>query len=590
MDKHAYIKESFGLVEIKQTALAAGLQLSDRDLLLLARWQKRICEKNDWIETDPGKLNQILQPVLLSGYLYEGEHIPILKRMIQNYYQLRISFDIYTSDDRICKVLGNEFVHMKGLRLDLLFKRCTDRLIQEGAKTRKERELVIYEQNMYNLFSVMEKAQKQGKISSYVAASLVDESQALFQDHVAYFNHHASTSLHRDDWLRIWDTIDFMFMHGLKEQDLSSLNEYGIRFYFEQGLKNVEEDIRLIEELVKQAEFKKLSIQNEYERNVLVNQIPSYLKSLKAYDGFYKISRILDDLDYPLFEGFLVNKQSDLKGSDLVLYYLKRLLIEHGFCINYNDSLPELALEFEACRGVLLERLNINLFELVLFQRVASIIGNCEHEVLFNKQDVEKIKEKLQSSVNREREIERAITICSDGFTEETREYIQGCKPEILRRFEEFVKGETELLIYHQDFKDYRTLTIHRNSDNPLFFKIISGCEALSDIYEKIYFLKKNPIPIYDLFDLLQVGIFMGEEIELFFSTLSLEEIAILIKVLTLEMGTLNQNEFSLEDFIHDLDGSNEWQKYFLKFLAKREDSWKKEMEDLVGKIRINFA
>ena len=45
--------------------------------------------------------------------------------------------------------------------------------------------------------------------------------ETLSNDLVMYFNHGTSTSLDKNDFIRIWDTINYMFIHGFNEDNQS---------------------------------------------------------------------------------------------------------------------------------------------------------------------------------------------------------------------------------------------------------------------------------------------------------------------------------------------------------------------------------
>ena len=67
-------------------------------------------------------------------------------------------------------------------------------------------------------------------------------------------------------------------------------------------------------------------------------QIPFFIQSVTGEDALFHYCDISVDWDYPLIDGIpLYHDMYHLRGTDLILYYLKRLREENYFCSLFND-------------------------------------------------------------------------------------------------------------------------------------------------------------------------------------------------------------------------------------------------------------
>ena len=85
--------------------------------------------------------------------------------------------------------------------------------------------------------------------------------------------------------------------------------------------------------------FEKIKMQavyfpNDFMKYLIKKEIPSILSAWNSYNFELYYSRIKEDLSYPLLDGLpVLHQMYDLKGSDLVFYYLKRS--RHGNILLY---------------------------------------------------------------------------------------------------------------------------------------------------------------------------------------------------------------------------------------------------------------
>ena len=130
-------------------------------------------------------------------------------------------------------------------------------------------------------------------------------------------------------------------------------------------------DIKEIQRIYKSIQL--LPINNEKYLNVLKKQIPFFIQSVTGKDALFHYCDISVDLDYPLIDGIpLYHDMYHLRGTDLVLYYLKRLSEENHFCSLFDD-LETFIEDYEKTIKTSVYDLQINFFELVVHQCITHI-------------------------------------------------------------------------------------------------------------------------------------------------------------------------------------------------------------------------
>ena len=181
-------------------------------------------------------------------------------------------------------------------------------------------------------------------------------NHSLIKELVSRYNHDQSTFISLEDFKHILDTIDYILEHGDT---------------LEEGIQSILSDIKEIQKIYENIEI--LPINNEKYLNVIEKQIPFFIQSVTGEDALFHYCDISVDLDYPLIDGIpLYHNMYHLRGTDLVLYYLKRLSEENYFCSLFDDL--ETFIDFyEKTIKTSVYDLQINFFELVLHQCIAHI-------------------------------------------------------------------------------------------------------------------------------------------------------------------------------------------------------------------------
>ena len=335
----------------------------------------------------------------------------------------------------------------------------------------------------------------------------------LIKELVYRYNNNQSTSIGLEDFQHILDTIDYILEHGET---------------LEEGIQSIQSDIKEIQRIYKSIQI--LPINNEKYLNVLEKQIPFFIHSVTGEDALFHYCDISVDLDYPLIDGIpLYHDMYHLRGTDLVLYYLKRLSEENYFCSLFND-LESFIEDYEKTIKTSVYDLQINFFELVVHQCITHIsIYNSPGLIIHDKKEVNNVSVILDS-----------------------------LKYPIIDLFKEniIVSFDKIPIIYPQD--SYQIAFSHKGAD---FYEILNQFEYSRDI------TLLRQLSIYDLIDFLEQDILTNEECTTFMGSLTTIEIVSILKLILPELDTFLQ-QTSLTEIIRELDSSITYQEVLSHFIT----------------------
>lgn len=97
--------------------------LTKEQMTLLLHYQTKICQKLEWVETDPDKLIQISELFLKSGYVHENNDLVILKKVIWIYYHIRSLLQPTISDGTIIETIYQQYIFLSGMGIETLYQR-----------------------------------------------------------------------------------------------------------------------------------------------------------------------------------------------------------------------------------------------------------------------------------------------------------------------------------------------------------------------------------------------------------------------------------------------------------------------------------
>lgn len=335
----------------------------------------------------------------------------------------------------------------------------------------------------------------------------------LIKELVFRYNHNQSTSISLEDFQHILDTIDYILEHGET---------------LEEGIQSIQSDIKEIQRIYKSIQI--LPINNEKYLNVLKKQIPFFIQSVTDENALFHYCDISVDLDYPLIDGIpLYHEMYHLRGTDLILYYLKRLSEENYFCSLFY-SLETFIENYEKTIKTSVYNLQINFFELVVHQCIAHIsVYNSPGLIIHNKKEVNNIGAILDSL---------------------NYPMIDLFKKNIIASFDK------SPIIYPQD--NYQIVFSHEGAD---FYEILNQFEYSRDI------TLLRELSIYDLIDFLEQDILTEKEYINFFSSLTAIEIVSILKLILPELDTFLY-QASIDDLINELDISITYQEILSHYIT----------------------
>lgn len=431
----------------------------------------------------------------------------------------------------------------------------------------------------YSLFQTIQIALDRHFISDEKAESLYREIEELTLHLALHYQHQNSSSVSQSQFLRIIDTINYMFKHSCK--DPKALNDHSVMFFFEEGLHILKRDTQKIQDIYESLKTQLLPVQNDRYLNIINEQIPNFLKTLQEYRAVFNYCYIEGDLDYPLIDGLpLDHDMYGLSGTDLVIYYIRRFALENHFCWYFRHDLPELIHQYEALKGIPIDYLSINLFELVVNQMTAYSLVHHSIGLFFEKTDIDELKSIL-SDKDITHEITSALSYIAD---QEVRNYLLRYKENIIRTFNYFIYENYEAFIYPPVISD-KTMVYLEPLTASIFDKAFDDLKIMTNVEQKIQYL--SDIPLYDVLDLLENDIFYGNEYQQFFSNMDLKEAAVIIKLLDPNGDAFHQTQCLNHCLLEELESSMEWQQQFIGFLKRVSSADQAEIEKWLNCLKI---
>ncbi|MGN1343119.1 MAG: DUF6179 domain-containing protein [Traorella sp.] len=434
--------------------------------------------------------------------------------------------------------------------------------------------LSIYQQKE-DIFSLLQKSYQQNKITQSELVNYHHQLEILSKELVLYYNHTNSTSISKENYHRIWETMNYMLIHGLPT-DLS-LNQ-SIKEYFYQGLSNIKKDVETIKKIYQKIKKTRLPIQNDLYESIIDEQFVAYLHSLNQYHGIFNYCHLDYDYDYPLMNGYpFEHNMYNLQGSDFLLYYIKRFYIENKFCFLYHSSLQTLIEQYQEQKQISFSDLSINLFSLILNQVLINELLN-KDSILLEKNDLIRIKRQFFAD-KIEKNTTLAIHKLSKKLSADIYSYIIQFKSQIIYMMKQNIQYPDESFIYPID-KNIHQVQLNPTKTSKEFNTILSNLFMIEDITMKIEYIKTLQINLHDLIDLFDHQIFYEEEYLTYYQSLSKIDIALLIKTILSD-----QHGYHLSKIEDGLDSSIKWQYYLIQYLQINKLAL--EIEEILDHIKL---
>lgn len=429
--------------------------------------------------------------------------------------------------------------------------------------------LSTYIDNSNNIVDILNHAQQIQIISASRYQELSRNLDSFTKELVLLFNQKNSTSLYREEFIQVLDTLNYMFVHSVQsDNDITLLKHKSIQEYFYQGLEIVQEDEKQIRELFQKVEKIQLPFPNDRYQSIVNEQVTNYLNSLKTNKSWFCYGVVEDDLDYPLVDGTpLYHSMYYMQGSDLILFYLKNFHLEQVFLEAYKDEIEELLLEFEIVKGVSVEWIDINLFELVINQRITASLLDINSTILLKETDIERLHKMYNNQQLTHDSICLAIERIVESCDASVKAYILHHQTLLVQHYLSALEINSNFLIYevltHKD-----VLKINIEDREPSKFNYLSAkLNSYSSLDDKIMQMSQADLNVFDLIDLLESNIFMNDEYLLFFQTTKPLVLAVLIKLRNPELTSFHQ-QVNLANQLDELSTSSDWESKLVEYLS----------------------
>lgn len=207
----------------------------------------------------------------------------------------------------------------------------------------------------------------QGYLTKQRLWQLSHELDLIIQKRVLNFNHGNSTSISFGNYTWIIEAIDYIFVHGYASYKNKEylLQTTALKDVLYTGVKVIQNEIVEIKDLFEKIKMQAVYFPNDFMKYLIKKEIPSILSAWNSYNFELYYSRIKEDLSYPLLDGLpVLHQMYDLKGSDLVFYYLKRVDMEISFCMLFQKEYAEFCQLFKSIRNISVSEVFINLSEI----------------------------------------------------------------------------------------------------------------------------------------------------------------------------------------------------------------------------------
>ena len=108
----------YTLGQKKQYFICQNLSFSKQEQKEIWEYFKSVLHELDWVETDPLKVEYLLNPFLNSSYVHNENKMTVSKKVILLFYVLRTRLDAY--DEEIRNSILNCFERNHGLFMEYL--------------------------------------------------------------------------------------------------------------------------------------------------------------------------------------------------------------------------------------------------------------------------------------------------------------------------------------------------------------------------------------------------------------------------------------------------------------------------------------
>lgn len=351
------------------------------------------------------------------------------------------------------------------------------------------------------------------------------ELKELYKNMIYHHNHELSTSISISDYNTIRYTVSYIIYKGLLSYH--DFKDYSLSDIYNRGKRLSSLDISRAFRMYKKMVMEPLRFDNDAYKHVLNVELKRYFKNIRSYDYIYYYADVREDLDYPLVDGLaLYHDMYDKRGSELLLYYGKRLYTEYLICHRYNNEINILIKDYEYHTGISIKDTSINLLEIIYPNIIASIIHKRDTLIIYD--------ERL-----------RNISISQYDVDEYFKHNYSKNEYTYLMEYQDIL-SKNELLIHHEEYEEY--ILSNNECDEDMFKRHVDNLMKL-DGDDKIRYLHESNLCIYDIADILAHHILNDNEILDYFK--SLDEISLKVFIKTLYKNGVIDGLYDFDEILN---------------------------------------
>ncbi|QIK69897.1 hypothetical protein G7062_06145 [Erysipelothrix sp. HDW6C] len=394
---------------------------------------------------------------------------------------------------------------------------------------------------------------------------LMFEFQEIIEAMIRQYNHNLSTVISRQLYFEFKESVYYVLDHGFRNYDAIHLNTVNIcRQIYSQGWDIIHEDLREISNILSYLHQHPLPLDNERFNNIIAEQLPGFLE---AYDVRFGAIFCEYDLDYPLIDGIpMDHNMYDLTGSDLVLEYAKRYLIEYDFLLHQNEKELNFFIHtYEQAKGIATIYLGLNYVDILLTQMILNTMQFSRPANLLetlNSADFDSLVESSNPQRILESELIQLTRVYGD--------YFHRIQPFLWARIKIAIKNNSFHDLYISTPSESESFTFHDKkalSDDE-FKNLISQLQQCSSPQQQIDLLFRSSLSLRDLMDVLDHDVFFSDGV-LYdcFHHLDPHVIGYMVYLIWPTMFVFNQTP-TKTDFRRDDTVLSPWQHTFQRYIV----------------------
>lgn len=426
----------------------------------------------------------------------------------------------------------------------------------------------------------------QGYLTKQRLWQLSHELDLIIQKRVLNFNHGNSTSISFGNYTWIIEAIDYIFVHGYASYKNKEylLQTTALKDVLYTGVKVIQNEIVEIKDLFEKIKMQAVYFPNDFMKYLIKKEIPSILSAWNSYNFELYYSRIKEDLSYPLLDGLpVLHQMYDLKGSDLVFYYLKRVDMEISFCMLFQKEYAEFCQLFKSIINISVSEVFINLSEICMNQAIASYILHQRLSLLLSETQVKYLKEKLKNTKSVETIVHTAMEAILSFTDKETKEYFMMFQDIWVKNFMDFTFLDVDILVYKKKQDEQLHTFFMKKYSDINFSEMIEQLQANITVKDKIELLQRNQLQIYDMIDLLENAVFFEDEYLQYFRSLDLLSFSILLKCIIMDSSYTD-----LDDLLeYGIEEDSEWMRYLRIYVQSLHQEQYQEIKNNIASIKI---